>query len=365
MVGPLIPFTGAAVINFKRAIDKMGGPDKVLEKIRKGAGGFRTLQRLMEERTGERRPGDLITNKDFQTKRLEKSKGKMQATELDKQAKLDKLLAEGPGSENVDKSNLLGEAEEELLAKLSEDQRETLFSDLLDEHNPAEESAIDFTRRRANELLRGGLSKDVFDASVDDTDATIRGDFDKQGNLIEQSLRGDGPKSPGERAFTDALTRADARLQGASTLVEERLNPKLVDVADSASLSDDKTAELLSQRTGIFTRSPRVESGSNFVVENLVDNSGQTFGTMKTNPVNGRTEIVVSASDGEPFDNDFGGTTGFAFPFASRAEAYDGLAQLFNEGIAPNTFDLEEFFTNSVLDLENTNIDDFMLSNDK
>ncbi len=86
------------------------------------------------------------------------------------------------------------------------------------------------------------------------------------------------------------------------------------------------------------------------------------FGRMNTNPLTGNVELLLVPRDGEGFDAADPPLV-FSFPFKSRAEAFAAISQVFNEGIQPSTLALEELADSSSIDIQSTNIDDFILSN--
>lgn len=319
------------VIPFARALARMGGRSTALERARKGAGGFAKLQQMIREREGI--PGDVIPQAEVEMRRNNKEIAKQ-----DEQGEQIGLFGNNPDGSIVDpfEDDPNIKAKQERLHDLT--QRVHLSPEQEQEKKRLGDEVVQALREKMG--VPGFVQKE----------GQVEGDFADRGELVS-----DAPTLIVEQ-------ERSSRVEAANRFVADRQNPTLRAADDKENMSDERIAELMANRTGIGAHNPQVEPGTNLVVETLTDKNGVTAGKMSTNPITGHTELLLVPSDHEP-STLVGGLEAFGFPFESRAEAFDALGFVYRDGTPPTKADLEDLFNSSMIDILDTNMDDFLLSN--
>ena len=124
--------------------------------------------------------------------------------------------------------------------------------------------------------------------------------------------------------------------------------------ADTPGIGPLRTAELMASRTGVRAVEPSVAPTTGFVVERLTDKNDDTVGEITTNPISGRTEIMLVALNPAT-----GETEGVMIPFADRVDAFHAIEEFYDTG-PPTIADLKSVEEVMIQLLEITDLDEFL-----
>ena len=258
------------VIPFGLTLLRMGGRAKVLEKLKKGMGAFESLNKLIDKREGK--TGEIVIP-NFRQRSLQRDA-----------ARADERRSAMTAQED-EKAEKLKDITDKLAAGGFNDPNKT----------PEQED-------EEPEKARGGLSKGVFDDAVKDTAGNI-----KEGTVTPEEIKA-----------------VEQRRAIAERFIAARQKPGEVGPEGVGPL---RQAELMASRTGIRAVNPDVAPGTGFVFENLANNDGTTMGRITTNPISGRTEVMIVAKDPQT-----GETTAIGIPFSDRVDAFHAIEEFFDNG---------------------------------